>query len=290
VNTHFEVDNLALATDQAAMVIDEIKKINTENLMVIVTGDFNSGPAVGPPVSFKNAGYTYTKEGATTTTNEDYATFNDYKTPYKGRHIDYIYVKNNNADVTINTFEVLIETPGGVIPSDHNAIVAGLLFAGTEDGASDVAGGNPSLYCTDEELKSKEIYWPVKDPAPINTHDLPKPVGTPVYAITSGVVVESKDLVGCDGRKCGDGMYSYGRVIKIDHGLPKGKITYAHLSERQVEVGDRVAAGQQIALSGNSGNSYGPHLHVDFNSGSYTVIPWLRTKSPLEPKGDICTQ
>lgn len=144
-----------------------------------------------------------------------------------------------------------------------------------------------NLTCTDPESAVK-VYWPTNPHPYGNTHDLRVPVGTKVYAIKNGTVTESRDLVGCDGRNCGDGMYSYGRFIVINHGIGNGPITYAHLSERKVNVGDRVVAGQLIGLSGESGNASGPHLHIDFNSGTETVIPWLEANNALDPPNPNC--
>ncbi|MBR2352394.1 MAG: peptidoglycan DD-metalloendopeptidase family protein [Alistipes sp.] len=54
----------------------------------------------------------------------------------------------------------------------------------------------------------------------------------------------------------------YGTLVVIRH--DNGLETYhGHLSKRLVEAGDRVVAGQPIALGGNSGRSTGPHLHFE---------------------------
>ena len=54
----------------------------------------------------------------------------------------------------------------------------------------------------------------------------------------------------------------YGTLVIIRH--DNGIETYhGHLSKRLVEAGDRVVAGQPIALGGNSGRSTGPHLHFE---------------------------
>ena len=54
----------------------------------------------------------------------------------------------------------------------------------------------------------------------------------------------------------------YGTLIIVRH--DNGLETYhGHLSQRLVEAGDRVVAGQPIALGGNSGRSTGPHLHFE---------------------------
>lgn len=73
--------------------------------------------------------------------------------------------------------------------------------------------------------------------------------GTSVLAADSGIVVKSSD----NGDSAGIFI-----TIQHDNGLTT---TYMHLSKRLVKVGERVYAGQQIALSGNTGRSTGPHLH-----------------------------
>ena len=52
----------------------------------------------------------------------------------------------------------------------------------------------------------------------------------------------------------------YGLYVKIRG--DKCESVYAHLSKQLVKDGDTVAANTVIGLSGNTGNSTGPHLHV----------------------------
>lgn len=82
-----------------------------------------------------------------------------------------------------------------------------------------------------------------------NGIDFGTPVDTPIQAVAEGRVVEVAD----------EGDKGYGRYVKLSH--PWGESLYAHLSIHRVSVGDRVVAGQIIGLSGNTGNSTGPHLH-----------------------------
>ena len=86
------------------------------------------------------------------------------------------------------------------------------------------------------------------------------PVGTSVRAAASGKVTFS-------GTQSG-----YGKIIIIDHG--NGVSTrYAHNSKLLVGVGDRVDAGDRIALSGNTGKSTGPHLHFEIRMNGRSVNP-----------------
>lgn len=71
-----------------------------------------------------------------------------------------------------------------------------------------------------------------------------------------------------DGTCTYSGWFSAGgQAIVVNHG--SGIVTwYLHNSELNVSVGDKVTAGQQVAVSGNTGRSTGPHLHFQINVGS----------------------
>ena len=73
----------------------------------------------------------------------------------------------------------------------------------------------------------------------------------------------------------------YGTKVEVQH--PDGTTTvYAHLS-RVLVPGGAVAAGDVIALSGNTGRSTGPHLHFEVRDagGSTDPRPWLQTLGVL---------
>ncbi len=80
--------------------------------------------------------------------------------------------------------------------------------------------------------------------------DLAQPTGEPIYAAFDGVVRISKL------------NRSYGNLVIIHHanGL---ETYYAHMSKRHVNAGDHVKSGQIIGLCGNTGRSYGSHLHFE---------------------------
>ncbi|MCL2426497.1 MAG: M23 family metallopeptidase [Oscillospiraceae bacterium] len=88
--------------------------------------------------------------------------------------------------------------------------------------------------------------------------DINVPVGTPVFAVESGYIISVRNL----------GNTSFGRYIEIRH--DNGAISlYAHLSRQDVQVNQRVARGQQIALSGYSGNVIGNgHLHFELSNST----------------------
>ncbi|GGR12010.1 M23 family metallopeptidase [Streptomyces roseolus] len=88
--------------------------------------------------------------------------------------------------------------------------------------------------------------------------DFAVPTGTPVKAAGSGTVVKAGPNGGGDGP-------AYGNAIVVKHA--NGTYSqYAHLSKIKVHIGQKVAAGQRIALSGNTGNSSGPHLHFEIRT------------------------
>lgn len=93
----------------------------------------------------------------------------------------------------------------------------------------------------------------------------------PVYAPASGKVILAGYVSG------------YGNYIKIDHG--NGYYTaFGHLSSFNVKAGDVVTTGQQIAVSGNTGVTTGPHLHYEVyiggSSKGYRVDPLQYTSHP----------
>lgn len=91
--------------------------------------------------------------------------------------------------------------------------------------------------------------------------------GTPIHAAYAGTVILAQNYWG------------YGNCVKIDHG--GGVVTlYAHASAILVSVGQKVNAGDTIALVGSTGNSTAPHLHFSLiikgefvNPLDYVVVP-----------------
>jgi murein DD-endopeptidase MepM/ murein hydrolase activator NlpD len=78
--------------------------------------------------------------------------------------------------------------------------------------------------------------------------DFRAPIGTPVRAGNSGVVVLARPL------------YFEGNCVAIDHGMGLYTISM-HLSRIDVHEGEHVTKGQRVGLSGATGRVTGPHLH-----------------------------
>lgn len=139
-----------------------------------------------------------------------------------------------------------------------------------------------------------ELRYPVREPAPITQYfgenpqayrrfnlaghngiDFGLPLSKPVQATAAGKVT----LVRSDPE-------GYGLHVRIQHEQAGESFLglYAHLSAAKVRAGQAVDAGQVIGLSGNSGNSTGPHLHFEIRpdkggtpgfNGAVDPLPWL---------------
>lgn len=111
--------------------------------------------------------------------------------------------------------------------------------------------------------------------------DFAAPIGTPVYAASSGVVLNA-DM--------GSMSDAFGLAVLIEHG-DKFQSLSAHLSRIDVNIGDWVQAGQQIGLVGKTGRATGPHLHFELWQNTIPKDPllFLPIKAPnraiaAEPK------
>ena len=95
--------------------------------------------------------------------------------------------------------------------------------------------------------------------------DLANSIGTPIYAVSDGVVIDAGPTAG------------YGMWVKLRHA--DGTVTlYGHVNTTMVNIGERVMAGDQIATIGNRGNSTGPHLHFEVllnGADRIDPVPWL---------------
>ncbi len=117
-------------------------------------------------------------------------------------------------------------------------------------------------------LGSGTFIWPVATYTMTTTEfggyhrglDIAAPLGTPIYACDTGTVTEA----GYHG--------SWGYYVLIDHG--NGFSTrYAHCSRLDVAPGMNVQQGTQVGLVGNTGYSFGNHLHLEIMINTVPVNP-----------------
>ena len=109
--------------------------------------------------------------------------------------------------------------------------------------------------------------------------DIPVPTGTPLFAVTNGVVVGTPT-----SGKCGIGV--------IFNGDDGAQYTYCHGNPgtQAVAIGDRVSVGQRILDSASTGNSTGPHLHFGIRVDGTQRCPQpffvaIADGAPLAPRG-----
>lgn len=93
--------------------------------------------------------------------------------------------------------------------------------------------------------------------------DIEAAEGDPVYAAGTGIVTMAQ----------GGWNYGYGNVVQIDHG--NGYVTvYAHLNSINVTQCTPVGQGTVVGGAGNTGNSFGPHLHFEVRLGGSNINPY----------------
>jgi len=167
-------------------------------------------------------------------------------------------LKGTNLSAPVNSLSNIVKSVTNFLfrPKGGGTSGYGAAFGkgGGASGAAPVAGGVTSAY----GAQDSSGIWASTN----NTHtgtDYNVPEGTPVQAAMAGTV--SAVNLGAD----------YGTSVMVDH--PNGYQTvYAHLSEKQVKVGDTVAKGQRLGKSGKSGNATGAHLHFEVRQGKNNPV------------------
>jgi|GEM_PF-5465047 len=106
--------------------------------------------------------------------------------------------------------------------------------------------------------------------------DIGIPEGTPVFSTMEGTVYFA-------GYDSGYGYYVI--IVSQDKTTGYWYVTrYAHLSSILVSSGDTVTRGQQIALSGNTGYSTGPHLHYEVHASNKSLDDAVSGNSAQDPE------
>lgn len=152
------------------------------------------------------------------------------------------------------------------------------------EAAARVAAANPGVRISDADLRlvaagSGAVRYPLPQGSYYvsrtlgnghNGADMVAPAGTPIFAAASGVV-----------RISSESHYGYGVAVVIDSVVGGQRVStlYAHMTNgtRAVQAGQTVEAGQFIGKVGNTGRSYGAHLHfeVEVNGSLVEPIGWL---------------
>ena len=168
-----------------------------------------------------------------------------------------------------------------------------LAHAGTTPAPTDPAATLGALACPGGDLAVSGDYalpverhwydenprWFTKPHHDYPAADIPVPTGTPLFAVTNGVVVGTPT-----SGKCGIGV--------IFNGDDGAQYTYCHGNPgtQAVAIGDRVSVGQHILDSASTGNSTGPHLHFGIRVDGTQRCPQpffvaIADGEPLAPRG-----
>ena len=179
---------------------------------------------------------------------------------------DILTWPGNNLDLSNPVVEVgqYVLVPGGerefqqwIIPTIARGS-SGTSSVGSKSCGGGAVGGGGFIWPAGNHFLSGNDFW--------SGHlgiDIAGAEGSPVYAADSGVVTLASG--GWNG--------GYGNVIMIDHGNGYATV-YAHLNSINVGVCQSVGAGQTIGSIGNTGNSFGAHLHFEVREGGGFINPW----------------
>ncbi|HNK63444.1 MAG TPA: LysM peptidoglycan-binding domain-containing M23 family metallopeptidase [Anaerolineales bacterium] len=200
---------------------------------------------------------------------KDGDTFQTVADKYFSEPDEIVNFPGNHIDLTDPTVEVgaTVFIPGGSRELRNWAADLQTAARGANTGTG---GGNATNACGGGPVASG-LGWPADDhtlsgnaygPGHLGI-DIAAPEGSNVYAAGTGVVTMAQ----------GGWNYGYGNVVQIDHG--NGYVTvYAHLSAILVSPCQTVGQGAVIGLSGNTGNSFGAHLHFEIRIGGANVNPY----------------
>ena len=187
---------------------------------------------------------------------------------YKAKPDDIINFPGNDVDLTNPEFKPgeIVMIPGGSRDLINWSQFVPTYTRGSNTGTAET-GGNA---CGGGMVGDGMFGWPTGGPHTISGNnyspghlaiDITATEGDPVYAADAGVVTFASWS-----------EYGYGNMVQIDHG--NGYVSlYAHLSQINVTVCESVGQGTVIGLAGNTGNSFGAHLHFEIRLGGANVNP-----------------
>lgn len=168
-----------------------------------------------------------------------------------GDTLEAIALKFKSSSQTIVGF-----APNGIVDANVLSVGAKIFIPSN---ASIDAPDLPAPVSTKDVAATSTFIWPADGTVTRGFSgwhpglDIGCPMGTPIVAADDGTVI-----------RAGWDNMGYGWMVWIEHDNGY-KTLYAHLSRYDVDVGQIVRQGQLIGLSGNSGNSLGPHLHFEIS-------------------------
>ncbi len=122
-----------------------------------------------------------------------------------------------------------------------------------------------------------EPIWPMPNNTTQTTYaghsgtDFPAPEGTPIYSVLTGTVVAVDTTVSYNTYDLNLRSWGIHVIVEVSPGV---RYIYAHLSQANVVVGQKVYQWDIIGKCGNTGYSTGPHLHFQVQVNGKTVSPY----------------
>lgn len=183
---------------------------------------------------------------------------------FKAAVDDIINFAGNDVDLTNPDFKpgALVMIPGGSRELFDWSSLAWSQSSSSGSGSNACGGGRPG---------SGSFIWSVAgEPHTISGNSYGAGhLGIDMTAIEGDVLLAADHGV---VTFAGWSQYGYGNMVQIDHG--NGYVTlYAHLTTYFVNMCQSVSQGDQIGTAGNTGNSFGAHLHFEIRLGGASVNP-----------------
>ncbi len=183
---------------------------------------------------------------------------------YKAKAEGILNFPGNDVDLTNPGFRpgTLVMIPGGSRELIDWSSLAWSQSRGAGTGKNVCGGGRPG---------SGSFIWPVLgQPHTISGNTFsPGHLGVDMTAQEGDIIMAADHGV---VTFAGWSQYGYGNMVQIDHG--NGYVTlYAHLTTYFVRMCQVVSRGDQIGTAGNTGNSFGAHLHFEIRYGGASVNP-----------------
>ncbi len=183
------------------------------------------------------------------------------------------------AEISLEDAQGATTPIGATTPADENGNITFIVYdprtLGDEPFGTEFTGQEAALEALDkpadvgETADGRTVIFPTKGNftsgygqrgnALHNGIDVANAIGTPIKAVMDGTVVNAGPAQG------------YGNWVVIEHDNGE-KSVYGHMATYFVGVGQRVSAGETIALMGNEGRSTGPHLHFEIWQDGVTPV------------------
>ncbi|PID32342.1 hypothetical protein CR970_01065 [Candidatus Saccharibacteria bacterium] len=180
--------------------------------------------------------------------------------------LKYEAPKVPNLSERLSAAKRILAKYGGNTPTGGGSVISESEDACAPDGSNGSLIGGMSLP-TDQKWYDHNPRFFTKPHHDYPAADIPVPVGTPIYAVTAGTVIQAPTSSARSGYGLGVKIDAGNGIIMIyGHGTDGGSIQGA-------KKGDVVKPGQLIMHSGNTGRSTGPHLHLEIRVNGTKVCP-----------------